>query len=482
MSSRGARISAKGLGFTYFGDRSPALSDVSFEAEVGTETWITGPNAAGKSTLLAVLAGVIPTVVEGKLQGTIEVGSPLEGSAPVPAMVMQDAGIYLFRTVFDEIAFPLENRGVSTKDLETAVRAALAVVGIAGLEGRLLHTLSGGERQKVAVAAALAVDPDLLLLDEPFEQLDPASVDEVLTLATGCAADGATVLIATREADHVPDGARRIHLVAGVRTEDEAQAAPAYVHVARPMGDAVLEMRSVTHRFGTGGGVDEVDLVVHAGESVALLGPNGAGKTTLMRHAIGLLRPDAGSVRVLGEDIGPRRVWELARHVGLLFQNPDDQVFNRVVDVEVAWSLIAQGMSRTAAIERARAVMVELGIEGLAQENPHEITASQRQLVAFASVLVADPRVIVLDEPTKALDATAAETLAAAVDRRLDEGAGVLLVTHDLRFAARLADRCVVLADGSVIADGPAGELLADEDLLRRARLLTRARPAESRS
>ncbi|MDO8949458.1 MAG: ATP-binding cassette domain-containing protein [Actinomycetota bacterium] len=472
MSARGASIHADHLGFTYLGSRVPTLAAITLEAAPGSETWITGPNAAGKSTLLAVFAGIIPTVIEGKVEGTLEMHADADGLPPVPAMVMQDAGVYLFRTVYDEVAFPLENGGVSAAGVEPAVRAALELVGISQLEGRLMHTLSGGERQKVAVAAALAVKPDLLLLDEPFEQLDPASADEVLALARARAREGATVVIATRESEHMPEGAARIHLVAGGRAAETVSVAPAHTRAAYGGGDVVLEMRAVTHRFGSGGGVDGVDLVVHAGEAVALLGPNGAGKTTLMKHAIGLLRPDSGTVLVLGEDIERKPVWELAREVGLLFQNPDDQVFNRVVETEVAWSLLARGVTKSVALERAHAVMAELGIGDLAQENPHEITASQRQRVAFASVLVAEPRVIILDEPTKALDAVAAETLAAAVDRRLSDGAGVLLVTHDLRFAARLADRCVVLADRKVVADAPAREVLANEDILRRVRLL----------
>lgn len=472
MSARGASIHADRLGFTYLGSRVPTLADITLEAAPGSETWITGPNAAGKSTLLALLAGIIPTVMEGKVEGTLEMRADADGLPPVPAMVMQDAGVYLFRTVYDEVAFPLENGGVSTAGVEPAVRAALGLVGISHLEGRLMHTLSGGERQKVAVAAALAVDPDLLLLDEPFEQLDPVSADEVLALARTRAREGATVVIATRESEHVPEGVQWIHLVAGSRAAESVDATHPHARTGYSGGDVVLEMRAVTHRFGSGGGIQDVDLVVRAGESVALLGPNGAGKTTLMKHAIGLLRPDSGTVMVLGEDSGRTPVWELAREVGLLFQNPDDQVFNRVVETEVAWSLLARGAAKSVAFDRAREVMAELGIGDMAQENPHEITASQRQLVAFASVLVAEPRVIVLDEPTKALDAVAAEKLAAAVDRRLSDGAGVLLVTHDLRFAARLADRCVVLADREVVVDAPTRDVLSNDGILRRARLL----------
>jgi energy-coupling factor transporter ATP-binding protein EcfA2 len=329
MKSLGARITAAGFGFTYVGSRLPALSDLDLEVPGGSETWVTGPNAAGKSTLLAALAGVIPTVTEGALRGSLEVASDSQGGVAVPAMVMQDAGVYLFRTVSDEIAFPLENRGVLVSDLGPAVSAALEAVGIGHLEGRLMSTLSGGERQKVAVAAALAVDPDLLLLDEPFEQLDPASADEVLVLARARTLAGATLVVATREAGHVPPGARRIHLIAGERADDATDMPVAYTREPCRAGDAVLEMRGLTHRFESGGGIDSVDVTVRAGESVALLGPNGAGKTTLMKHAIGLLRPDSGTVTILGEDAASKAIWELARDVGLLFQNPDDQIFNR---------------------------------------------------------------------------------------------------------------------------------------------------------
>ena len=185
---------------------------------------------------------------------------------------------------------------------------------------------------------------------------------------------------------------------------------------------------------------------------MAVLGPNGAGKTTLMKHVIGLLRPESGSVVVNGTDIATLKVHEVARQVGILFQNPDEQIFNRTVLAEVEWGLLARGVTRPDAADRAFAVLEELGLSAMASTNPHELTASERQLVAFASVLVTNPQLIVLDEPTKALDDQAAEKLAAAVDRRLAQGAAVLLVTHDVRFADRIATRRVMLTDGQLAA------------------------------
>jgi energy-coupling factor transport system ATP-binding protein len=467
----------------------PALREISLDVAPGQTVWVTGPNASGKSTLLGVIAGIMPLVVSGELTGSLDVeleGAvaettaelPADGPTPKPsaAMVMQDSGVYLFRSVFDEVAFPLQNRGVAPAELTQEVRRCLARLDIELLEGRLMHTLSGGERQKVAVAAALAVDPDVLLLDEPFEQLDPASADEVVAVAESVSSNGVTAFIATRYADRVPTGARHFHLVDG---RFAAPTSPATTipssRASRVAGDSVLEFRGVTHRYPTGGGIDDINFSVRSGESVAVFGPNGAGKTTLMKHAIGLLRPQSGSVFLEGIDTSDTPIWQLARSVGLLFQNPDDSIFNSTARAEVAWSLVTRGMDRQEAQSKAATVMRELGIESIAEENPHELPASQRQLIALASVLVTEPKLIVLDEPTKALDAVASTILATAIERRLDAGAAVLLVTHDPPFALRMTDRAVGIVAGRVIADGPSADVFADRWVLERARFVTGA-------
>ncbi len=472
MSGSGARIVLEGLGLAYSGSGVWALANVSGTVEPGEELWVTGANAAGKSSLMLMLAGVIPEVIEATIAGHVEV-SATNGRSPVVSAVLQDSGVYLFRTVYDEIAFVLQNAGIEPRLVPEEVAQALRVVGIEQLEGRLMHTLSGGERQKVAVSAALAVAPDVLLLDEPFEQLDPASAAEVFAIARGRAGDGLTLVVATRQGGRVPEEARELHLVEGrLAARDVGPVrASARVPVAEP-GGPLLELEGVTHRYSATCGIEGISIAVRAGESVALLGPNGAGKTTLMKHADGLLRPQSGVVSVAGSDIAERPVWDVARDVGMLFQSPEDQIFNRTVGREVAWGLRARGVDEQSADAATLEVLEELGIASLAGENPHELTASQRQLVAFASILVAAPRLYVLDEPTKALDARAAEIVAGAVDRRLAAGAGVLLVTHDLDFARRLADRVVVLVDGEVVWQGATEQLLADRDLLETARLL----------
>jgi energy-coupling factor transport system ATP-binding protein len=472
VSRRGAGIRTESLTFSYPDSSIAALWEISICVERGEVVWVTGPNAAGKSTLLGVLGGVLPEVIAGTISGTLKL-DPVGEADAVAAMVMQDSGVYLFRTVADEIAFPLLNRGVLPDELDTQVAECLARLQIESLAGRFMHTLSGGERQKVAVAAALAVDPDVLLLDEPFEQLDPASATEVIDVSLRAAAQGITTVIATRYAENLPPDARRLHLVKGQLAEPKPSVVRPARHPATVLGEPVLEYVDVTRRYPTGGGIEGVNLVVRAGESVAVFGPNGAGKTTLMKHAIGLLRPQSGAVLLSGKDIADTPTWQLARDVGLLFQNPDDAIFNTTAGAEVAWSLTTRGLSKAEALAKAMPVMQELGNDGLAGENPHELTASQRQLVALGSVLVTEPKLIVLDEPTKALDEDAACILAGAIERRLESGASVLLVTHDPPFARSMTDRAVAVVDGCVIAEGPTSEIFSDAELMVRARFVS---------
>lgn len=482
VNEKGCSILVRNLSFTYEGSNAPALQEVSFEIGASTESWLIGSNATGKTTLLFALAGVVPTVIEGNLSGEVVVRS-VERSHATTAMLMQDSSIYLFDTVSNEIAFSLENRGAAGDALESAISQALEVVGISSLKNRLMHTLSGGERQKVAIAAALAVDPQLLILDEPFEQLDPASAEEILGIAREHQQSGATLIVATRASERVPHELAPIELGKGLLTDtplgthlEDTAASLQQWHRSRlvkeSIAEPVLELRDATYLYQTGGGVQNINLQLRAGESVTLLGPNGAGKTTVMKLIIGLLKCQDGGIYLFGETTQHKDIADTAQSVGILFQNPNDQIFNTTAEREVAWSLLVRGHKTEVALTRAHEVMAELGILEIANENPHELTASQRQLVAFASVLVAEPPIIVLDEPTKALDSVAIEGVIHAINARLDGGAAVLSITHDLLFAQRLSDRCAVLIDGAIVADGSTEEIFASQELLHKARLI----------
>lgn len=482
VRERCCSLSVRNLSFTYAGSNEHALQGVSLDILPSAETWIIGPNAAGKTTLLFALAGVIPTVIDGDLSGEVTVKSGENNHATI-AMLMQDSSIYLFDTVSNEIAFSLENRGVLGEELEGAIDRVLEVVDISVIKHRLMHTLSGGERQKVAIAAALAVDPQLLILDEPFEQLDPASADEILGIAREHKKSGATLIVATRAAERVPLGLAAIELGKGILADEsseanptEAGSSPPQWHRSRLVSESaetpVLELRGATLRYQFGGGAEDINLKLRAGESLTLLGPNGAGKTTVVKLIVGLLKPQSGERYLFGEPVEQTDIADTAHSIGILFQNPNDQIFNTTAEKEVAWNLLVRGSSLEDALVSAHKVMDELGILDIAQENPQELTASQRQLIAFASVLVSEPPIILLDEPTKALDSAAIEGVLEAINRRLDRGAAVLSITHDLTFAQRLSDRCAVIIDGEIAVDDSIEAVLSSPELLHQARLI----------
>ncbi|QDQ12035.1 energy-coupling factor ABC transporter ATP-binding protein [Streptomyces spectabilis] len=211
-----------------------------------------------------------------------------------------------------------------------------------------------------------------------------------------------------------------------------------------------------------------VDLTITRGERVALLGPNGAGKTTLVLHLNGILTAGAGTVTVAGLPVGKRHMAEIRRKVGIVFQDPDDQLFMPTVREDVAFGPAAAGLRGPELEARVRKALAQVGMDGYADRPPHHLSFGQRRRVAVATVLAMEPEILVLDEPSSNLDPASRRELADIL-RALD--VTVLMVTHDLPYALELCPRALVLSEGVIAADGATGELLADEELMRSHRL-----------
>jgi energy-coupling factor transporter ATP-binding protein EcfA2 len=423
-------------------------------------------------------------------------------------------------SVREEIAFGLENMGIERDEMEQRLDAVLERLRIGHLAERSPFALSGGEQQRVAIASIVAMGMGVLVLDEPTAQLDPLSTQAVADLLRELAADGTAVLVAEHASAVLGATERCIVLDGGrVVTEDvpgralgtatlgplgqqpptdvllaelagvdparawdgEAVAAAWRAGVARRSGVGPIApapakpwvpvrdqpplgigIRDLVHRYASGvEAVRGISLDIDPGEAVAIVGQNGSGKTTLVKHLNGLLRPTEGSILLGGRDTAQDAIFELASRVGFVFQNPDDQLFNRSVAREVAFGPRNLRLPKADEDRLVELALDALGLTEDRDENPYDLNVSSRKLVALASVIAMDPAILVLDEPTTGQDGPGRERVGAVVERFRAAGRTVVAITHDMEFAAEHFPRIVVMRHGEVVADGPPSEIFS---------------------
>ena len=546
------------VSITYATAADPAVSDVSVEIDAGSLVGITGPSESGKTTFCRALGGFVPNFFDVSLDGSVRVAGIDVGRATI-ADLGETVG-YVFEnpndqltgaatSVRDEIAFGLEQRGVDGDALRPRIASALSTVGVEHLVDRDLDALSGGQLQRVALASVLALDPEILVLDEPTSRLDPAGTDAVFETAATLRDEGYTVVAVSQHLRKLASVADRLLVfdegglvrngpprsVLADRDLDPILRVPLTVRIARrlrddgtipagcplpltvsalrqqidrsvadgsasdepavtrsPADDPATEddgvqpgsdpispqsggevprirLDDVTHVYDGGvPGLEHVSLDL-AGECVMLMGANGAGKTTLVKHLNGLLAPTTGTVLVGESDTRTASVAALARRVGLVFQDPDTQLFRPTVEQAVRFGLENLGAPDVAT--RTNRALERLSLADVRTESTYELGRAGRKRVAMASVLAMDTPVVVLDEPTGEQDARGVATIGSLVESLTTAGRTVICVTHDVEFARRHGDRIVVLADGRVIADGPPPTVLGDPEALAQAGL-----------
>jgi energy-coupling factor transporter ATP-binding protein EcfA2 len=433
------------LAFAYPGGR-PALDGVSLEVEPGELVLVLGPSGSGKSTLVRALAGLVPHFHGGRFAGRVEVAGldtrlhrPAELAGTVATLFQDPEDQVVLTRVDNEVAFGLENLGVAPAEIPGRVDEALAAAGVAHLAGRPVAELSGGELQRVCLAATLALRPRLLLLDEPTSQIDPEAAEGFFELVAGL---GLAVVCTEQRPARPLEHADRVVFLDGGRIaldapRDEALAwlaehRPAYVvEPERPEprlgADAVCRLEGVSFAYRAGVPVvDGADLELRRGEIVALAGPNGSGKTTLAKLAAGLLEPDAGTVRLAGR-------------AAYLSQDPGRYLVRERADEEVALAIGGD-------LGRARRALAAVGLAGRGERHPRDLSSGERERLALAAVAATEPDLLVLDEPTRGVDPERKAELAHLL-RSEAAGRATLVVTHDLVFARAVADRTVALDD-----------------------------------
>ena len=483
-------LALEGVTYAYPDAAAPALRDVTLAVEPGEFVVLAGGSGSGKSTLLRAAAGLVPHFHGGSFAGRLVCGGldtrehgPAELAAVAGTLFQDPETQVVMGTVRSELAFPLENRGWSAAAVARGVEEAALALGIAALLDRSTRDLSGGELQRVALGAALAGRPRLLLLDEPTSQLDPVAGDELLGVLRRINEEwGTAVLVAEHRLERcLPAADRVLALRDGAVAFDGTPAAfaawappelqppvtrlcalagvperPATVKAARralapqlaalavrgsdPLTSAapvrgsdpltrrgrVISLRRAWFEIPDGPAIVRgVDLALAPGETVALMGRNGAGKSTLLRLLAGLIEPTRGRV-------------ERAGRVALLLQNPGDYFLHDRVGDDVP------------------------GAGELADRHPRDVSGGERQRLALELVLTTGepPVAVCLDEPTRGMDRGHGARLAARLRELAAGGTAVLVATHDAEFAAAWADRTILLGDGRPVADAPTTEVL----------------------
>ncbi len=484
-TATGARVTAQGWSFEYPGRSAPALRDVAFTIEPGALVVLMGASGSGKSTLLAALAGTLP---EGGASGELRVQGPDGRPVRIGVVRQEPEGNIVMERVGDDVAFPLENAAVPADRIWPRVSDALDSVGLRVPLDRATSRLSGGQQQLLAVAAAAVADPDLLLLDEPTANLDPAAAADVLAAVERVrAVRGCTVIIVEHRVEAWLERADAILLadagaVVGLsRAELGAHLAQRpdaasrlwidHDHLPRagpagPPGNIVLAATGVA----VDGRLPATDLDLRAREVVAVTGPPGSGKSTLLACLAGLLTPTAGTVRVRASGLGGRagpgdgpagaeRVdpwsWssaDVARSFGVVFQNPEHQFVTGRAFEEVHHGLAGAGVDEPEASDRSAQMLERLHLSHLSSADPFTLSGGEQRRLSVGTALALDPGILILDEPTFGQDpVTWAELVGIIADHR-DAGGSVVMASHDPDLVRALAAREIRL-DGVPPAD-----------------------------
>lgn len=489
-------ISYRDAGAVYPRQDQPAVEAIDLDVHTGEILLMTGPSGSGKSTLLRMANGLVPHSTGGRLTGdVITAGRSVRTHRPrdladVVGFVHQDPEAqFVVDRVEDDVAFVLENLAVDPVAMRRRIEEVLDALGVAHLRDRSPGTLSGGERQRCAIAGALAAAPACLVLDEPTSQLDPQGADDVLAAVTRLNADlGTTIVLAEHRLERAGPLADRAVIVEDGRIdrigapEDVLvgyEGAPEVTKLGALLGwePRPLTVRDARARARQQGrpegspppdpelapgemllGTSGVDvdlggrpvlrgaaLVAHRGEVVVLMGRNGSGKTTLLRVLAGLLDPRRGGVERRGR-------------VSYVPQDPNTLLYAPTVRGELEQTLRLLGERDPAAVDRT---LEAYSLQHIADRHPRSLSGGERQRVAIAAVAVGGAEVLLLDEPTRGIDAAGRAALEGSLAKHTAAGGAAVVATHDVELAARIASRAVVLGDGDVVAAGPARSVLS---------------------
>ncbi len=499
------------LSFRYRDRKGAAIRNISFEARPGEILLVAGASGCGKTTLIRCVNGLIPRSYKGELGGSVKIFGEdvsrwkLSQISQKVGAVLQDPERQILGTkVLNEVAFGLENLGMERAEIFKRVDEALEFLKITHLRNRETFNLSGGEKQKVALAGVLAMRPCILVLDEPLASLDPASAQDTLDAVRALADSGMTVLMVEHRVEDVlrirpsrvmfmSEGEiRYLGDVAGlsqaVNYREVKLPAEQIIELARKdpppapikilpgieksaRDEPLVEFKDVAFGYDEREILHGINLTIRRGDVIAVLGPNGAGKTTFVKHAIGLLKPKSGGVLVNGRDTREASVAEIAATLGYVFQSPSHMLFAPTVHDELAFGPSNLKHPKEQIEAEIQEALQIVNLADKLKDPPLALSFGQQKRVSIAAILAMRSKILVMDEPTAGQDYQNYMNFMEAI-LQMPAFQAILFITHDVDLAAIYANRILMVNDGRLVADGKPEDVLRDFDRLQANRLI----------
>jgi energy-coupling factor transport system ATP-binding protein len=535
-------ISIRDVSYTHWNQTEPSLKHISLSLRKGTLSVLVGPGGSGKSTLCCLFNGEIPHLMGGQFEGDVYVNGVNTRDLEVKGLSQQVGHVFqdpesMFATLYveDEIAFGPENLKIEVDEIRKRVDDLLETTMLTSRRRNLVWNLSGGQIQKLGLAVILAMNPQVIILDEPTANLDPVATRSVHELILELRRNGMTVLLVTRTLDEFLASADQLLVLSdgclaasgtpqevlrdhgmemmedlgiwlpesaeiGISLQKSGLWKSAEIPITVPdtirmleesrllckridgfplseqpagSGATLIEAKHLVYAYGRGAAaLDDVSLEIHAGEMLAIVGRNGAGKSTLAKLLVGLLKPQKGELILFGKSAKQWNVQELSNRIALVFQNPEHQFLTDSVTDEIGYSLISRGMGDPA--ERAKIIqetITMLGLNGMESIHPFALSAGMKRRLGVATMLVCNPEVLIVDEPTYGQDKEMTHTLMERMEEIRKRGIAVVMVTHDMRLVQEYAHRVVVMSEGKVHYDGDPSRLFEQTEILQSSNL-----------
>ncbi|MGC9013488.1 MAG: ABC transporter ATP-binding protein [Thermoproteota archaeon] len=459
-------------------DGRPILSNFSFSLRGGEALAIVGRSGSGKTTLAYCLTGIIPNIIQAKVTGEILLnGKSILGKRPSELVediniVMQSYEAQIFGlSVEEDIRFGLENLGLEEGEIKNRVEFILKVLGLEKYRKKLTRNLSGGLKQRLAIASTVAMNPKFLVMDEPTSNLDWKGIRSLVEIVETLKEHNVGVVLLTRRIKGLETCLDKV-----IRLNDEQynnlnyEYGPAKRQEKNLEGreETLVELQNVWFKYEDDDfSIKDISLSFKSGKVYAIMGSNGSGKTTLIKLINGLIKPQKGKVLVLGKDTRKHSTAELARYVAIVFQDPEKQITFDSVAEEATFGCKNLGLPLSYAYEALEA----LKLKEKSLSSPFALSTGEKVRLSIASALAMKPKLLILDEPTTGQDEATLKLISGLIKSLKEEGKAVVVVTHDSDFALSVADEVLIMHEGMLVVRATPSEVLLDESTLEKFEL-----------